>query len=290
MLNLLVVRVILDAAQPREGQPGTLPVGAGGQPPGRLGQEEGAEAEGDGEADADADDGAPAGVALVDVPDAVVDEVGDEDAEGDHELVRGDDGAADLAGRALALEHGNTDGQVTDAQTGCEAAHHHVDPALHGGDLDNVADNEDDDTEGKTLSPTEPIRSAVNHIVSKEYSDRVFLKEGLSVQRSSERTKESTDTHERDDQRLDSRVERIGAIGLKRTETVLEVMEQQHARDLTGIIAEQETAERGDDAHHDGLQTAVRAIDAYRSARQLLAWHRHMEEGQGKQLTFSRSF
>jgi hypothetical protein len=47
-----------------------------------------------------------------------------------------------------------------DAETGNESTHHHVNPRIHGRDLDDVADDEHDDAERQGLSSTEPIRSA----------------------------------------------------------------------------------------------------------------------------------
>ena len=40
------------------------------------------------------------------------------------------------------------------------SAHHHVDPAVHGSDLDDVADDEHDHTERQGLSSTKPVRGA----------------------------------------------------------------------------------------------------------------------------------
>lgn len=164
-LDERVLRVVLAAPEARQGQPGALPVRAGGEPPRRLGQGEDSDAEGKREGDAETDDDAPAGVAVLDIPHPEVDQVGDEDAHRNHELVGRDDGAADLARRALALEHGDADRQVSDAEARYEAAHHHVHPAFHGGDLDNVSDNEDDDAEGETLSPAEPVSRAAEAVV-----------------------------------------------------------------------------------------------------------------------------
>jgi hypothetical protein len=52
------------------------------------------------EGDAEPGDDSPGCITALNLADAVVDQVGDEDADCDHELVGGDDGASDLAGAA----------------------------------------------------------------------------------------------------------------------------------------------------------------------------------------------
>ena len=52
----------------------------------------------------------------------VVNDIGEEDADGDSELVAADDCAADPLGRTLGLVHGYEHGDETDAEAGEEAA------------------------------------------------------------------------------------------------------------------------------------------------------------------------
>jgi hypothetical protein len=115
------------------------------------------------EGNAQTDDNTPRGAGVLDLTDTEVDDVRNEDTEGDHELVRSDDGTANFTGRSLRLEHGNTDTEVANTKTSDEATHHHVNPASHGSDLDDVSNDEDNNTEGQTPTATEPIRSATRH-------------------------------------------------------------------------------------------------------------------------------
>jgi len=108
VLDQLVVQVVFQAAEARHGQASFFPAVFAGQPAGRFGREENADAEGKGEGDAESDDDSPGCVAVFDLADAVVDQVGYQDADRDHELVRGDDSTSDFTGAALGLEHGDT--------------------------------------------------------------------------------------------------------------------------------------------------------------------------------------
>jgi len=51
-----------------------------------------------------------------------------------------------------------TNTEVTNTKTRDETAHHHVYPGLHRGDLNDVADDEKEDTKGQALAATPPIR------------------------------------------------------------------------------------------------------------------------------------
>ena len=207
----LVVRVVLQAAQPRQRRPRLLPAVLAREPARRLGREQDANAKRQREGDAQADDDAPRGVVLLEAADAVVDGVCDEDADGDHELVGGDDGAADLARAALGLEHGDADGEVADAEAGDEPAHHEVHPRVHGGDLDDVADDEDGDAEAEAAAAAPPVGC-------------VGAGEGAD---------ERADGHEGDDEGGDDGLEGFGAVRLGLAEAVDEVGEEQHAGDLS---------------------------------------------------------
>lgn len=106
-----------------------------------------------------------------------------------------------------------TDTEITDTDTCKEATHHHVNPGFHRGDLNDVAQNEKDDTEGQTLATTPPVGSVCT---------------GKSTQ-------ERTDGHEGDEDRGARGWEGIAfrcvLIGI--TESSQEVFEDEHATDLT---------------------------------------------------------
>jgi len=156
-----VFRIILETPESGHSHAGPLPVAASSEPSRRLGNQEDADAEREGEDDSQADDDAPRGARVLDGAHSVVDDVGDEDAESDEELVSGHDCAANLPRRALGLEHGDSHGEVTDAQTGNESAHHEMHPAVHGGNLDDVADDEDAHSKAQALASPPPIRGAI---------------------------------------------------------------------------------------------------------------------------------
>lgn len=82
-------------------------------------------------------------------------------------------------------------------------------PGIHGGDLDDVADDEHGDTEGQALAATPPIR-------------------GIGA---AECTDEGSDAHERNDKGKDDVVE--GLVSWRAlTESIDEVLENLHSRDL----------------------------------------------------------
>lgn len=164
LLNILLdqrmTRVVLHPPQSRQGLSRPFPILSPCQPPRRLGHEHDSDAERQGEGDPEADDYPPRSAGILDVAYPKVDQVGDEDANGDHQLVRRDDGSADLTRRAFRLEHGHPDTEVSDSETGDESTHHHMDPAVHGGDLDDVANDEDDHAKGQRPSTSPPVRRA----------------------------------------------------------------------------------------------------------------------------------
>lgn len=70
------------------------------------------------------------------------------------------------------------------------------------------------------------------------------------------------DAHQRDEQRLDDGLPFLGAVALVLREPVDEVLEQEHARDLTSVIAKEESTDGGNDPQENRLKTTVGAIDA----------------------------
>jgi hypothetical protein len=94
-----------------------------------------------------------------------------------------------------------------------------VNPRVHCSDLDDVANDEDGNTNGQTASTTKPIGS-------------VCSREG---------TNECTNGHHGDHQRRDLSFELPFAIGiLILTKAALEVREQQHTGNLTSVVSEEE--------------------------------------------------
>ena len=55
-------------------------------------------------------------------------------------------------------------GVTHNTETSNKSTHHHMNPRIHGSDLNDVTNDEHDDTEGKTLSSTEPVRCATNQL------------------------------------------------------------------------------------------------------------------------------
>lgn len=53
-----------------------------------------------------------------------------------------------------------------------------------------------------------------------------------------------------------------GGSWLTRCESVSEIRKDQHPRDLSSVVSEEETTDRGDYTKEDGFDTTVRAIDA----------------------------
>lgn len=73
-----------------------------------------------------------------------------------------DNSATDFARTAFRLEHRDTDREVSHSEASHKSAHHHVDPRVHCGDLNDIADNEDEDTKGQTLSSAPPIGGTID--------------------------------------------------------------------------------------------------------------------------------
>lgn len=90
------------------------------------------------------DDDAPRGGAagLVGVG-AVVEARGEKDAQGDEELVRAHERAADPRRRRLGLEHGHHEAERADAQPCHQPAQHELHPRRRRRDLDDEADGHD---------------------------------------------------------------------------------------------------------------------------------------------------
>ena len=96
VLDDVVARVVLESSESGHGGARILPAALGGQPTGGLGDGEDTEAQGNTEEDTEANDDAPGCAVVLNLADAKVDDVGDENADCDHQLVRGDNGTTDF--------------------------------------------------------------------------------------------------------------------------------------------------------------------------------------------------
>jgi len=193
---------------------------------GGLGEEEQAGSEDDSPEHLQADGNAVrAGVGAV--LGAVVDAGREEEAEADAELVSGHDGAADLARGDLRHVQDDDGRDVTDAEAGNEAAGH--DETEAGGcGLEDDADDKDHAADDDGEATAEPIGDVAGH----------------------ESTEEGSGREDRGNERLVRRSERGGAATFDHLD---EDLHAHHTRDVSGVVAEEDTAEGREDAHHVGL-------------------------------------
>lgn len=112
-----------------------------------LGQEESTDTQDQGPGETDTHGDTPRSTG-VDVHSTVVDDVGDEDTEGDEQLEGTDHGTTDLTGSRLGLVHGDDAGQSTNAKSHDPTAESNLIPFVLGGDLDDDTDDVDDGPEG----------------------------------------------------------------------------------------------------------------------------------------------
>lgn len=73
--------------------------------------------------------------------------------------------------------------------------------------------------------------------------------------------KQGANTHERDKKRLDNRNPFLFAGAICLCESIDKVIEQEHSRNLSGIVAKEEATDRGGGTEEDGLRSALGAID-----------------------------
>ena len=98
----------------------------------RLREESHTTTEDDGEQEGQTEGDTPLGSTLKGVG-TQVDEVGQEDTEGDEQLVATDHGTTDVTGGTLTLVHGDEQGAGTNTQTSGPTTHDHLDPVAGGG-------------------------------------------------------------------------------------------------------------------------------------------------------------
>lgn len=135
-------RVSRDAAEPAERPGRFLQVALLDEVARRLRQEEHARDEDEGPSELHGD-GDAVGARVVPVLGRVVDDGGEQQADGDGELVRADDGASDPLGSRLGLVQGHDGGQHADTEAGEEPAGNEKRQAGRDG-LQDDAEDEDD--------------------------------------------------------------------------------------------------------------------------------------------------
>lgn len=112
--------------------------------------------------EADTHGNAPGGGRL-DSLGAVVDAVGDEDAERDEQLICRDERTTDLARRSLGLIHGRQDRERTNTKSVNETTNDNLVPLVLRSDADDVANNVDDVPEGDAVLSAEPVCNGGRH-------------------------------------------------------------------------------------------------------------------------------
>ena len=172
-----------------------------------------------------------------------VNAVSQEDTEGDEKLVGTNHGTTDVLGGALSLVHGHNKRATTDTETSNPTTQDHLNPvAVRSRDLNDQADHEDDTPHG----------------------DGPFTTKLISDGSTTEGTDECSDRQKTDDQTRADVAESIRAVTLEFTVALKIVGHFLKTGDLTGIITEQKTTHRHEEAHDSGTQCNPRnmSIDA----------------------------
>lgn len=190
---------------------------------GRLGQAEKTTAEDDGPGELDGDWNAVRARVHA-VLSGLVDARGEEKTNGNGELVAGDDGTTNGLGGDLRHVENDGGGNEADANTSDEtASNKQIDGS--GSDLENDTDGEDDTAGNNGGATTNPVG------------------EGTSK----ESTEEGTGGEDGGDQRLLPGVVEVALVGIvgvggaRVAKLALEVVHTQHARDVSRVIAEEDT-------------------------------------------------
>lgn len=147
----------------------------------------------------------------------VVEAGGEEDTEGDEELVRADQGSSDPGRGGLGLEHRDDETEGADSKASDQATNHDLLPRSFSSDLDNETDGSND----APKRDGQPAAEAVGNGSRDESAD------------------ESTDGEEADDQAGADSAESGGSIGgFALAEALEEVGHLKEAGHLTGIVSE----------------------------------------------------
>lgn len=168
-------------------------------------------------------DGDAVRAAVLAVLGAVVDARGKEKTDCDAELVSRDQGAADLAGSNLGHVQDDDGRDETDAEAGNKSTSND-EAETRRGSLERDTDHEDGTAANDGKSASDPVGQVTGD----------------------ESAKEGTSREDGSDERLfpDSEGDGVGAI-----DNVDEVIHTQNARDITRVVAEENTAEGAKDAH-----------------------------------------
>lgn len=136
-----------------------------------LGEEEETRAEDDGPKELDAD-GDTVGAGVVAVLGRVDDAVGEQDADGDGELVAGDERAADLLGRNLRHVEDDDGRDEADTDTCDETTDDEEGQLVSTRDLEDATDAEDDTASDDSDAATEEVGKVTSNKRAKEVSRR----------------------------------------------------------------------------------------------------------------------
>ncbi len=236
---------------------------------GRLGEDEETGGQDDGGDQLDGD-GDPVRAAVEAVLGGVVDARGDHQPDGDGELVARDDGAPNLAGRHLGHVQDDDGGDEPDTWTARISKRGRMKECIHssrrtkarddpadrqhgngaGGDLDDDAGGEEEAARDDGGAPAEPVGQITRDQGAKEGARRQDRHDERVVRR-------------RDDEAGRGRTRgRVGQV----LEGVDEVLHAQDARDVARVVAKEEAAKGGEDAHEVGLDRHGR-LDALRVGR-----------------------
>lgn len=137
---------------------------------GRLGQEEGTDTKNQGPGEANAHGDTPRGGVLEGLS-AEVDNVRDEDTEGNEQLESTDHCTTDLARGRLRLVHGDDTGKGTNTQTSNPTAKSNLVPFVGGGNLHNDTDNVGEGPEGDGVLAANTVRNGGSHQGTNHSSD-----------------------------------------------------------------------------------------------------------------------
>jgi hypothetical protein len=179
-----------------------------------------------------------------------VDTVGEEDTQGNEQLVATDHRTTDVTGGTFTLVHRHEQGAASDTKTSDPTADDHLVPvAIRGGNLHNQSNVED-------------------HTPKR---DRPFAAELVGHGSTDEGTDHSTDRQQTDNQTGPGGTERVFAVGTKLTISLQVVAHLLEAGDLTSVISEQKTTHGDKEGHHQGTRGDPRdwGIDPHRAHRLL---------------------
>jgi hypothetical protein len=196
---------------------------------GRVGEEEETTSKDDspGELDTDGDLVRLHGVELLS---SVDDAGGEEETDGDTELVTGDESTTNTLGANLGHVENDDSGLETDTETSNETT--------------------DNDASKRITVTSDHLDNNTNAVDSATHDDSPLATHAVGKITSDQGTEEGTARENRDDERLVALGESLGTHALDLFDEVLGAVD---TVDVTGIVTEEDTSERGEGAHHVGL-------------------------------------